>query len=244
MERFLVENGGDAISAKEAFDRLVQKVGVDGDEAAILVASVAAIDNLAGLLTGAQVAEAKKDRKVRVAGVPVSIFTPKTGPGHFDGSVFIPWTDTGLVEKAEGLSPKLVCATGWSQTDLEVWKATWNPVDLSTGERVGVEPPGDRLVEAIVGQITHPSGGNSVSSTSDKRKAVEGFKALYVLGIEFDPEEARAVALRSGWKADAAERLHGIARKIKEGKTVQGAGTIGVTKAKEIVTRLEAWKPL
>jgi hypothetical protein len=61
-----------------------------------------------------------------------------------------------------------------------------------------------------------------------------------VLGIPFDPSRARVTARQRGWQPDAADRLQAIAKKIAEGRTVKGAGTLTKTKAKEVVGRLEA----
>jgi hypothetical protein len=244
MERFVVENSRGAISPKEALTWLLGEAASRGEGAAIFSPSVASIDNLGGLLTAEQTQEARRERKTRVGSVPVSILTPLDLPPRFEGLIFVPWSDTGTIEKAEGLAPQLLCGAGWLPEDLEAWKKTWDPVDLSTREEVGVEMSREPLIEAIVGLLTHPAGASDVTHPSDKRRAVESFKALHKVGIEFDPEAVRALARRSGWRPEAADRLHAIARKVAEGRTVQGAGTITITKAREIVTRLEAWEPL
>jgi hypothetical protein len=73
----------------------------------------------------------------------------------------------------------------------------------------------------------------------DKRRAVDAFKALQRCGRPIDPVLVRALAITHGWQPAAADRLHDIARKISEGRTVRGGSHMTKTRAKELVAQFE-----
>lgn len=239
MERFVIDTyGPDADAELEGFRWLLSKAARLGKDAAVVVPGVDNIDNLSRVL-GQHAGYAKKNRKLTIDGVHVQFFTPRTQPSTFDGPVLVPWANTRMVEDAERLRPPAICAIGWSEDGLDNWKRSWAPVDPRTGQ------PDGELEEApaaVHGAVASLSGmfGNDVLHPMDKRCAVNAFRALYMHGIPIDPILVRSLAISAGWEPDAADRLTSIARRIGEGRTVQGGDRLNQTAAKELVAHFEA----
>jgi hypothetical protein len=239
MERFVIDAvGGDAEAEAKGLLWLVETASSADEEAAVVVPDVRSIEGLSRALSATVGDTAKKDRQFRIDGRRVAVLNLNALPGSFAGSVLVLWANTEMAEKAESLRPSAICASSWSEGDLDEWKRTWSPVNL-TGEVTPVGNSALGLEDAIVWTLTSPAGGSDVLHPSDKRRVVEEFKALQVLGIPFDPARARAIARRRGWEPGGADRLEGIAKKITEGRTVKGAGSMTKAKAKEILDRLE-----
>jgi len=239
MERFVIDSyGPDADAEREGFHWLLSKAVELGKPAAVVVPGVDSIDNLSRVL-GTHAEYAKKNRELTIEGVHVSFFTPRTQPSSFDGPVLVPWTNTRMVEDAERLAPPAICAIGWSEDGLDDWKRAWGPVDPRTGQPNGQvdQPPA-----AVAGAVESLSGffGNDVLHPMDKKRAVNAFKALYMKGVPVDPTLVRSLAISKGWEPDAADRLTDIARRIGEGRTVQGGDRLSQTAAMELVARFEA----
>jgi hypothetical protein len=94
---------------------------------------------------------------------------------------------------------------------------------------------------AVQGAIASLSGtfGGDVLHPSDKKDAVNAFKALSRRGVPIDPTLVRSLAVRSGWEPEAADRLAEIAGRISEGRIVRGGDRLNQTAAKKLVARFE-----
>lgn len=240
MDRFVIDSyGPDDDALRDAIVWLVEQAQQRGTEAAIVVPAVRSIESL-GRVLGSQVAAfAEKHRHIRLGGVTVHVFSPKTQPYSFEGPVLVPWANSKMVEAAERLSPPAICATGWSEGGLDDWKRTWAPLDPRGGQ---TEMSADEPPPAVRGAVKSLSGplGNDVVHPMDKRRAVDAFKALQMTGHRVDPVLVRALAVRHGWEPDAADRLREIAAKMAEGRTVQGGSHLNATRAKELVAYFES----
>jgi hypothetical protein len=239
MERFVIDTyGPDADAELEGFRWLLAKAAELGKGAAVVVPGVDNIGNLSRAL-GHHADYAKKNRELTIDGVPVQFFTPRTQPLTFDGPVLVPWADTRMVEEAERLRPPAICAIGWSEDGLDDWKRSWAPVDPRTGEADGQV---EQAPPAVQGAVASLSGtfGNDVLHPMDKKRAVTAFKALSMRGVPIDPTLVRSLAINAGWEPDAADRLTDIARRIGDGRTVQGGDHLNQTQAKALVARFEA----
>jgi hypothetical protein len=151
------------------------------------------------------------------------------------------WADTRMVEHAERLRPPAVCAIGWSEDGLDDWKRSWAPIDPRTGQ-----PDGEviELPAAVRGAVESLSGlANDVLHPSDKRRAVNAFRALRMRGVPIDPLLERSFAVSAGWQPNAADRLTAIAKGIAEGRAVRGGDRLTQTGAKELVARFEGDHP-
>lgn len=237
MERFVIDAYGvDEEAEREGFRWLLAKADELGAEAAVIVPGVSNIDNLSRVL-GRHAATAKQRRELTIGGVRVHFNTPKTQRGRFSGPVLVMWADTRMVEDAERLRPPAVCAIGWSEDGLDDWKRSWAPIDPRTGQ-----PDGEvmELPAAVRGAVESLSGlANDVLHPSDKRRAVNAFRALRMRGVPIDPGLVRSFALSTGWTPDAADRLMQIARGISEGRPARGGDKLTQTAAKELVARFE-----
>lgn len=230
--------GPDADAEREGFRWLIGKAAELGTEAAVVVPGVSNIDNLSRVL-GDEAASAKQDRVLIIDGVRVHFFTPRTQPFSFDGPVLVTWADTSMVEDAERLRPPAICATGWSQDGLEDWKRSWAPIDPRTGQPDG---KAEEAPAAVQGAVASLSGtfGNDVVHPMDKKRAVNAFRALRMCSVPIDATLVRSLAVKAGWDADAADRLADIARRVGDGRPVQGGDKLNQTQAKELVARFEA----
>lgn len=239
MERFVIDTYGPAANAEqEGLRWLLSKAAELRKDAAVVVPGVDNIDNLSRVL-GQHASYAKKNRTLTIEGVRVKFFTPRTQPSVFDGPVLVPWADTRMVQDAERLRPPAICATGWSDTGLDDWKRSWAPIDPRTGHADGDV---DEAPAAVRGAIESLSGtfGNDVLHPMDKKRAVNALKALSMRGVPIDPTLVRSLAVRAGWEPEAADRLTDLARRIGEGRAVQGGDRLNQTAAKELVAHFEA----
>jgi hypothetical protein len=240
IERFVIDTYGvDQQAELEAMRWLVREAAERGSEAAIVVPAVDSIESLGRVIGGDVAAHAKRHRVFTLNGITVHVFTLKTQHGQFHGPVLVAWADTAMVESAERLHPPAICALGWSEDGLDGWKRAWGPIDPRTGERDILADETPPLVRAVVTDLSG-SLGNDVLHPTDKRRAVNAFKALYMLGVPIDSTLVRSLAIQHGWEPKAADRLQAIARKISEGRAVKGGDPMTQTKAKALVARLES----
>lgn len=239
MERFVIDaHGPDTDAEKQGFRWLLSKAVESGKDAAVVVPGVNNIDSLNRVL-GARAERAKRDRKLILSGVRVLFFTPRTQPFVFDGPVLVMWANTSMVEDAERLRPPAILATGWSENGLDDWKRSWAPIDPRTGQADG---EAEEAPAAVRGAVASLSGAfvNDVSHPMDKKRAVNAFKALVMRGIPLDPILVRSLATSRGWESDAADRLTKLARRISEGRAVQGGDRLSQTAAKQLVAGFES----
>lgn len=240
MDRFVIDTtGADTDVEREAFLWLLGEARAANEDAAVVVPTVSAIENLGRALGEDTAVAARKDRSFTVDGITVRVFAPRAQPGTFAGPLLVLWADSSMVERAELLRPRAVCATGWIEGGLDQWKRAWNPVDSRSGEAEKSEDEPPPVIDGLLISLSHPSGAGDVLHPSDKRRAVTAFKALRMLDISFDPVQVRVLATQKGWAPDAADRLHAIAQKTAEGRAVQGGDKLTKAKARELVARLE-----
>jgi hypothetical protein len=100
----------------------------------------------------------------------------------------------------------------------------------------------DEAPAAVRGAVASLSGpfGNDVLHPLDKKRAINAFKALYMVGVPIDSVLVRSLAIRKGWQPNAANRLAEIAAKVSEGGTPRGGDRMTVTKAKRLVAGFES----
>jgi hypothetical protein len=241
MERFVIDAYGvDEDAEREGFRWLLAKANELGTDATVIVPAVSSIENLTRVL-GNHAATAKQRRVLTIDGVRVHFVTPKTHRGGLSGPVLVMWADTEMVEAAERRGPPAVCAIGWSEDGLDGWKRSWAPIDPRTGH-----PDGEaiELPAGVRGAVESLSGlANDVLHPSDKRRAVNAFRALRMRGAAIDPGLVRSFAVSIGWEPGAADRLTQIARGISEGRAVRGGDKLTQAAAKELVARFEGAGP-
>lgn len=194
-------------------------------KAAIFLSSVAQIEGL-GRVVGDEVARRlHRDRHIKVDGVAIDLILQRRLPAAFEGGpILAVWVDDEQLDKIDGLRPPGICAIPWTKTDIDGWKANWNPVDVRTGKRGGSDETIDNpvVVKAMEALTIVVNLSTGLGHPSDKESAIQMLKLLNSAGEEYDTDQLRAWAVRHGWRPRDARSLAELAERVQAGKRVQG----------------------
>jgi hypothetical protein len=223
---FVDAHGADDDALSEGFRWLFGVVEEGGyRKAAVFVSAVAQVESL-GRVVGAEVAQSlRQNRQIDVDGTTIDLLVERKLPVAFeDGPILAVWVDDKQLDKIDGLRPPGICAIPWSRTDIDGWKANWNPLDVRTGELSGSDetienPVVEKAMEALTASVNLSTG---LSHPSDKESAIGMLKLLKSAGEDCDPNQLRAWAVRHGWQPSHARSLAELAEKVKAGRRVQG----------------------
>ena len=169
--------------------------------AAIFVPGVAQIESL-GRVVGEEVArELHKNRQIEVDGTTIDLVIERKLPVRLmDGPILAVWADDRQLDKLDELHPPGICAIPWAETDIDGWKANWNPVDTRTGDPGGSDetirnPVVVKAMESLTIAVNLSTG---LGHPSDKESAIQMLKLLKKAGEDYDPDQLRAWAVRHG----------------------------------------------
>lgn len=238
MDRYVVdgiESHDEALKAGIAW--LHSRALSEGsNSAAIVVPTRNDTRNLSGAIGGDLAHAAQQDGGFTYFGLQIEVLAAKKLPDQFAGPVLVPWASTKIVEEGERMDPPAICVTPWGDDELDEWRRSWGPIDVSTGQAQAAEAP-SAAIRGAVKSLPH----GDVLHRLDKQSAVDAFKALRMHEREIDPALVRSEAIRRDWSPDAADRLAELAERIAKGVAVRG-GTqpFGKRKAKELLDRFEA----
>jgi hypothetical protein len=194
---------------------------------AVVVPGVSNIENLGRVLGANEAAALKKHRKLNANGVTIEAYTDRTLPFDLDGvPVLGVWMDDKQLGKLDGMRAAAICAIPWTRDGIDDWKTNWNPTDIRTGEPGGSEDTvtDPVVIEALKSLTSSVNLTTGLGHPSDKDSAIGMFRALKAAGVDYDPEQVRAWAVRHGWESDDARELADIGEKIRDGRTVRGHG--------------------
>lgn len=242
MKRFFIEAyGADAEAERLAIEWLVQEGGNQDLACAVVLPSVDSISNLERAIGRDAAESARRDRNFILEGVEVQVFTERTRPGVFGGVLLVLWANGAMVGSTEECRPVAICASPWTEHDLDDWKRAYDPVDVRSGKPLGegqieLSP---LVTEALVSLTASVNSSTGIHHPSDARRARQLLKALHLSGEPLDPTEIRTWALAHGWEARHAEDLAELAGKIGAGKRVRGAAMTPM-EARKIVDGLHA----
>jgi hypothetical protein len=222
---FLDAHGADDDALAEGFLWLVTFARENGHErAAVFVPSLGQVENLSRAIGPAAATRLGKDRQIRIDGVTVDLLIErKLSYALRDGPILAVWVDDEQLDKLDSLRAPGICAIPWVRTDIDGWKANWNPVDIRTGESSGndetiLNPVVVKAMETLTAAVNLGTG----LSHPYKESAVQMLKLLKKGGEDYDPDQIRAWAVRNGWQPRHARKLAELAEKIAEGRRVKG----------------------
>lgn len=163
---------------------------------------------------------------IRAFAARYPVMTPRTRykVNWGGGPVLAAWPDDkSLGEIADHPRVTALCAVMWGKT--LPWAAAAKAVNLDpTATEAGVKlPPIDPVVRQgliMLGQSVNHS--NQLTGSMDHADALAFFRAATRAGLPVDPEALYAHALANGWPGGGADRLRELARKVADGKSLQG----------------------
>ncbi|MGA9875529.1 MAG: hypothetical protein WBQ21_06955 [Solirubrobacteraceae bacterium] len=201
-----------------------------GTDGAVLVPQAQHIPRLSA---GVGKKLSSEDRKFFRDGLDIQVLIAREQLSAFSGPLLVVWANAEMMASAEHLAPPAICATSWEEDGLTDWIRVWGATDPRTNEHHPAEPAKPVLIGAV------RSMALDVLHSTDKRRAVDALKALKLCEREIDPHVIRAQASQCGWPPRAADRLYELAKKMAEGKALQGGSKLTKTKAKEVGIRFE-----
>jgi hypothetical protein len=155
------------------------------------------------------------------SGVPVRTWRD-FGPGR--GVVVALWPDEQhLLEADEANSTKALVAVTWSPSQTLPWAQAKKAEPLG-GPGPDISPI--RGLEPVVAEAVNSLGilvGQH--KTADQRYRAAMAKGLTILrkaGYALDPEALHTHAIGNGWRASNADKLREVAKRINEGRVIQG----------------------
>jgi hypothetical protein len=231
VDRYVIESypPTDQLVA-DGVDWLYGQAFAKGAQGAVLVPQA---QDIPGLSAGVGKTLSSTDREFFRDGLDIQILTARQQPSAFSGPLLVVWANSDMMASAEHLTPPAICATSWERGGLTDWVRVCGATDPRTNEHQPAEPAAPVLIGAVRGMaldVLHPM---------DKRRAVNALKALRLCEREIDPPMIRGQASRGGWSPRAADRLYELAKKMAEGKVVQGGSKLTKNKAKEMVAHFE-----
>lgn len=172
--------------------------------------------NLRGVESGHPAVHALMQR-----GVPVSTWRD-LGPAG--GVVIALWPDEKhLLEADESTSTRALVAVTWSPRQTLPWAQAKNAEPLG-GSRPDIRPilKLDPVVAQAVDGLGILVGQHKTADQHYKAAMAKGLAILRNAGYALDPEALHTHAIGNGWRASNAERLREVAKRINEGRVIQG----------------------
>jgi hypothetical protein len=223
---FIDAHGPDDDAVRDGFAWLLRSAVEGGSSrAAVFVSGLRQLESL-GRAIGTDAADGlHKDREVRLDGVVIEALTARKLPSSFEeGPILAVWVDDEQLDKLDGLRAPGLCAIPWAHGDIDGWRAAWDPIDVRTGQNVGLEEAIENpvVVRAMESLTTSVNLSTGLGHPSDKESAIGMFRILTAEGEPFEPDQIRAWAVRHGWQPRHARDLAVLAEKFKAGKQVRG----------------------
>lgn len=194
-------------------------------QAGLFVSGQTQVDNLHRVLGHQAANDLRQQKQIRISGVTLELVNPDA-PGYlFEGPILGLWVDSEQLHLLDDLRPPAICAIPWSEID--AWKAAWNPVDIITGRTIAPDPQivsNPVVVEALKSLTAYVNIRTGLNHPNDKAAAVQMFKALQRAGEPFDPSQLRAWATRNGWSSRHAMDLQALGQQVLDFRTVRIQG--------------------
>jgi hypothetical protein len=223
---FIDAHGPDDDAVRDGFAWLVRSAAENGAaRAAVFVSGLRQLESLGGAI-GADAADAlRKDRELRIDGIVIEALIARKLPFSFEeGPILAVWVDDEQLDRLDGLRAPELCAIPWAHGGIDGWRAAWDPIDVRTGQNVGLEEAIENpvVVRAMESLTTSVNLSTGLGHPSDKESAIGMFRILMAEGEPFEPDQIRAWAVRHGWQPRHARDLAGLGEKFKAGKLVRG----------------------
>lgn len=226
-QRFFADaHGADDDALAEGFRWLFSFAQGHGHaRVAVFVSGLGQVENLGRVIGAGAAKELHKNRQFQVDGITLELLIERKLPYSFDdGPILAVWVDDEQLDKLDALRSPGICAIPWAKTDIDGWKANWNPADIRTGESGGSDETilNPVVIKAMETLTVVVNLGTGLSHPSDKESAVQMLKLLKKEGEDYDPDQIRAWAVRNGWQPRHARDLAELAEKIAAGRQVRG----------------------
>jgi hypothetical protein len=135
MERLLIEAiGPDDDAVVYGFGWLIEFAREHGARrCGVFAPAIGSAENLARALAdvGGRLAS---ERSLQADDLTVELLAPRSlRHAGYDGPILAVWVDDDMIDKIEETRPMAICAIPWSQTDLQAWRAAWQPGDPRAG---------------------------------------------------------------------------------------------------------------
>lgn len=146
----------------------------------------------------------------------------------FEGPVLALYPSKRLLDRLDEMqSVSELLVLPWLAKDVADWIRAWNPPEFGEASPGAGQPTiADPVVAAAMNSLTVMINmGTGIVHPSDKRTAIEIFRALYLNGKIYDPGEIRAWLVGAkGMDPGDADDIRDLAQKILDRRTIQGAG--------------------
>lgn len=177
-----------------------------------------------GRIIGAAAAKRlQTDRRLVTETVMIDMYTETKPPNSFAGPILAVWTRDKALDKLDTTGAPAICAAPSNPDNIADWKASWNPVDVRTGQPSGKDttisnPVVTKGLEYLTSGV---NVGTGLTNPTDRSSAIHLFRLLLEGGESYDSEEIRIWAVRNGWDPSDARELAEVAGNVQQGRALR-----------------------